>query len=123
MTQSLIDDGVPAEQARRQARLRLGGAAQIREASRDAWSFGWIEGGFQDLRLASRTLRRRPVFTTAAAATLALGIGASTAIFSVAYGVSLRPLPYPAPDRLLRIYEANPASHKLKEDVSDGAFQ
>ena len=123
ITQALIDDGVAPDRARRQARLRLGGATQIREVSREAWTFGWIEGALQDLRLAARALRRRPMFTAAAAATLALGIGASTAIFSVAYGVSLRPLPYPNPDRLLRIYEANPASHKLKEDVSDGAFQ
>lgn len=75
-----------------------------------------------DLALAVRTLRRRPGFAAAAIATLALGIGASTAIFSVAYGVSLRPLPYPEPDRLIRIYEANPANGKLKEDASEAAF-
>jgi len=75
-----------------------------------------------DLRLALRALRRRPGFSAAAIATLALGIGASTAIFSVAYGVSLRPLPYREPDRLIRIYEANPANGKLKEDVSEAAL-
>lgn len=76
----------------------------------------------QDLRLAFRSLRRRPAFAAAAIVTLALGIGASTAIISVAYGVSLRPLSYREPDRLIRIYEANQANGKLKEDVSIGAF-
>ncbi len=82
-----------------------------------------LHGFAQDVRLAFRSLHRRPGFAAAAIATLALGIGASTAIFSVAYGVSLRPLPYPDPDRIVRIYEANPAAGKLKEDVSEGSFQ
>lgn len=56
-----------------------------------------------DLSLAFRSLRRRPGFAAAAIATLALGIGASTAIFSVAYGMAFRPLPYADPDRLIRI--------------------
>jgi len=76
----------------------------------------------RDLRFGARALRRQPGFFIAAVATLALGIGAATAIFSVAYGVSLRPLPYPAPDRLVRIYEANLANGKPREDVSKGAF-
>jgi putative ABC transport system permease protein len=75
-----------------------------------------------DVRYACRVLFRNPGFAAAAVATLALGIGASTAIFSVAYGVSLRPLPYPEPDRLVRIYEANPANGQLKHKVSTGAF-
>jgi len=75
-----------------------------------------------DIRLAFRSLRRRPGFAAAAIATLALGIGASTAIFSVAYGVSLRPMPYPEPDRLIRIYEANPLDSKLKENATVAAF-
>jgi putative ABC transport system permease protein len=75
-----------------------------------------------DIRLAFRSLRHRPGFAAAAIATLALGIGASTAIFSVAYGVSFRPLPYPEPDRLVRIYEANPLNGKLKEHATVAAF-
>jgi predicted permease len=78
---------------------------------------------WQDLQLAARSLIERPGFAAAAIATLALGMGASTAIISVAYGVSLRPLPYPEPNRLIRIYEANPASGKLREDVSIATFQ
>ena len=77
---------------------------------------------WQDLKLGFRSLLKRPGFATAAIATLALGTGASTAIVSVAYGISLRPLPYPESDRLVRIYEANPASGKLKEDVSMATF-
>jgi putative ABC transport system permease protein len=65
-----------------------------------------LTGLGHDLSLAVRGLARRPGFSAAAIATLALGIGASTAIFSVAFGVSLRPLPYGAPDRLIRVYEA-----------------
>ena len=84
---------------------------------------GALEGAGQDVRLAFRSLRRRPGFAAAAVTTLALGIGASTAIFSVAYGVSLRPLSYAQPQRLIRIYEANPANGQLTQDVSQGAFQ
>ena len=80
----------------------------------DAW--------LRDLRFAARALGRQPAFVAAAVATLALGIGAATAIFSVAYGVSLRPLPYPQPDRLVRIYEANLANGQPRQDVSLGAF-
>lgn len=76
----------------------------------------------RDLRFAARALGRQPAFVAAAVATLALGIGAATAIFSVAYGVSLRPLPYPQPDRIVRIYEANLANGRPHEDVSVGAF-
>jgi predicted permease len=76
----------------------------------------------RDLHFALRALRRQPGFLTAAVTTLALGIGAATAIFSVAYGVTLRPLPYPEPDRLLRIYEANIANGQPKQDVSVGTF-
>jgi len=75
-----------------------------------------------ELWLTARGLARRPGFTVASMATLALGIGASTAIFSVAYGVSMRPLPYGAPERLIRIYEANPANGQLEQDVSIGTF-
>ena len=75
-----------------------------------------------DMRYALRALVRSPGFSLAAIATLALGIGASTAIFSVAYGVSMRPLPFPDPGRLVRIYEANVATGQLEHDVSLGTF-
>ena len=75
-----------------------------------------------DLALAFRNLRRRPGFAAAAIATLAFGIGASTAIFSVAYGIAFRPLPYADPDRLIRIYEQKPAEALLEHDVSVAAF-
>jgi putative ABC transport system permease protein len=75
-----------------------------------------------ELRFAFRVLARSRGFTAASIVTLALGIGASTAIFSVAYGVAVRPLPYPDPGRLVRIYEANPAQAKPKHEVSVGTF-
>jgi predicted permease len=75
-----------------------------------------------DFALAFRGLRRRPGFAAAAITTLALGIGASTAIFSVAYGIAFRALPYPEADQLIRIYEAKPAEAQLEHDVSPAAF-
>ena len=75
-----------------------------------------------ELWLALRGMARQPGFSAASIATLALGIGASTAIFSVAYGISMRPLAYNDPARLVRVYEANPANGQLEQDVSIGTF-
>ena len=81
-----------------------------------------LRGIGDDLRDAARSVRRTPGFAAAAIFLIALGIGASTAIFSVVHGVALRPLPYRDADRIIRIYEANPAGGKLREDVSEPAF-
>ena len=102
---------------------RFGNIARLREKNADVWGWTWVDGVSQDLRYAVRLLFRSPAFTLTAISTLALGIGASTAIFSVAYGVSLRPLPYSEPERLIRVFEANPAEGLLKQNVSEFAFQ
>ena len=113
----------PRSEARMAARRAMGSVAHAKDSHRDARSFAWIDDARRDAWHAARTWLRHPGFALAVVVTLGLGVGASTAIFSVAYGVSLRPLPYPEPDRLVRIYEANLANGRLKEDVSDGAFQ
>jgi hypothetical protein len=78
------------------ARKRFGNDAEVREQSRSVWTFAWLEGLERELRFAIRTLRRHPGFTLAATASLALGIGAATAFWSVLNPVLLRPLPYQA---------------------------
>ena len=115
--------GMRDDDARLAARRAMGSIAHAEDLHRDARSFIWLDDAHRDVVHAVRTLLENPGFALAVVLTLALGIGASTAIFSVAYGVSLRPLSYPQPDRLVRIYEANPASGEWKQDVSDAAFQ
>src|ERR1700730_15446947 len=75
-----------------------------------------------DLRLAIRSLRQTPIFTATAILTLAIGIGGTTAIFSVVDAVLLRPLPFRDPARLVRIWESNPAERKEQVEVSADAF-
>jgi putative ABC transport system permease protein len=86
----------------------------LREQSRKPWTFATVDTFAQDLRHALRLMRREPAYTITALATLALGIGLNTAIFSVAYGVLWRPLPYPDPDRLIMISSAQQTETGIK---------
>ncbi len=95
--------GMSEAEARRDARLRFGTIDQAKEQCREARGTLWIESTLQDLRYTARTLRKTPAFTLAAIATLALGIGANTAIFQLLDVVRLRSLPVPEPHRLARI--------------------
>jgi predicted permease len=102
-TSQLIGRGIPADEARRQARLALGGPEQVKEKCRDARGTRWLEDLLQDTRYALRTFRRKPGFTVVALLILSLGIGATTVMFAVINSVLLRPLSYPEPDRLVTL--------------------
>src|SRR6202050_2236710 len=99
----LIARGRPPEQAIREARLALGGPEQVKEECRDARGTQWIDNLLQDLRYAVRTLRGNRGFTAVAIASLALGIGANTAIFSLIDSVMLKTLPVSHPEQLLQV--------------------
>lgn len=85
-------------EARRQAILKFGNVALVKEDTRAMWEWRWLESLLQDGRYAVRTLRRSPAFAVVAVLTLTLGIGANTAIFSVANAIILRPLPVERPE-------------------------
>src|SRR5512142_1904407 len=103
--------GMNADDARRLAVAHFGGVQRVREEHRDVRRLQWIEDFVGDARFAFRTIRRTPALAGAAIITLALGIGANVAIFSAVNAVVLRPLPFPAQDRLMVITEENPEKH------------
>jgi predicted permease len=103
-----ITSGMTAEQARWTALRTIGGITRFQEECRDMRRVNLIDGLGRDLRHAARVLRRGPGFTALAVLTLALGIGATTSIFSVVYGVLLKPLPFPEPERLAGLYHRGP---------------
>jgi len=101
--EDLVRSGVPRPEALRRARIEFGGIERAKEECRDARGVNFVESILQDLRFGLRTLRKNPGFTAVAVMTLALGIGANTAVFTVVNGVLLRSMPFPEADRLFLV--------------------
>ena len=126
--QERIERGESRAEAEAAVSREFGNEIQVREATRQQWGWVWLEQLVQDLRLAFRMLRRSPGFAAVAVLTLAIGIGANTAIFSVVDGVLLQPLPYPESDRVVKVFmhfspQNAPRGHMCEADFLDWAAQ
>jgi len=117
-TQEFIRSGLTQEDARYHAQHIFGNQTRLKERTREMDTIAWIETLGQDLRYAGRMLLKSPVFTLVAVLSLAIGIGANTAIFSAVYAALLKPLPFKDPDRLVFIRKKNPPRGWIRNPVS-----
>src|SRR5256884_275697 len=121
MTDDNLERGMPPGEACAAARRHFGNLTRTQERAREAWQFPRLETFLQDIRYGLRGIRKAPSFSLVVIFTLALGIGANTAIFSVVYSVLLRPLPYPHGERLVRLGESTAQASGIA--VTWGNFQ
>lgn len=113
--EELMEDGMAREQAMRAARREFGNVTLIQEHSREVWQWAALESVLADLRLTLRRLRKSPGFAVTVLLTMALGIGANTAVFSVVNSVLLKPLPYPEPQQLVALRLTAPGAPGLAD--------
>ena len=104
-----ISAGMSAEHARQAALRQFGNPALLRDEALSTWTGVWLDSLFRDIRHVTRALVHAPGFTSIAVFIIALGIGANVALFTLVHRVLLNPLPYPEPDKLVSIYEHEPA--------------
>jgi len=111
-TEELIAEGLTPKLARQTARREFGNVALIQERSREVWQWPALESILADFKLTFRRLKKSPGFAATVLLTLAIGIGANTAVFSVLNSVLLRPLPYPEPEQLVSLHLNAPGAHQ-----------
>jgi len=122
LAEDYVRRGLTPEQARRAALVRFGGPMQTMEDHRERRSLPFVETTLQDIRYGLRSLRKNPAFAAVAVATLAIGIGAGTTVYSVVGAILLRPLPYQRPNELVRIFERNPLRNWTRNVASPANY-
>ena len=113
--EELVADGMPREEAMQSARREFGNVGLIEENSREVWAWPSVEEFFFDVRYGLRGLRRNPVFTTVALLTVAIGIAANAAVFTVVNSVLLKPLNYPQAEELVSLHQIAPGAEGLAD--------
>ncbi len=111
-----VAGGMAPGEARSKALSMFGNPAVLREEARSSWSWNWVGKSWRDLRYGARTLRRSPGFALVAVMVMALGIGATTSLFTIVRSVLLKPLPFPESDKLVMVYE------HFRQVLNDGSF-
>src|SRR6202162_2911909 len=112
-TEQLMSEGMGRKEADQAARRAFGNSTLLEERSREVWQMHWVESLGADLKLVFRRLRKSPGFAATVLLTLAIGIGANTAVFSVLNGVLLKPLPYPDSGQLVSLWLNAPGAGGL----------
>jgi predicted permease len=119
-TDELVARGLSRDRARTEALRAFGGVERMRESARDTWRTRPLHDAWQDVQYGVRSLAKAPTFTVVALATIALGVGATTAIFSVVNGVLLQPLPYPGSERIVSLVTRQSESGRTTPRLTGG---